>query len=157
MLVSTDTMLGLGGKMFHNVFSLFIFCKQRFKFYQNFLVFNVPCQGWGGGDVSYHLFISCIKIILKYSAYQCCMPPMADKLSSCCTVIDVWSTLEISGFRVLVWPTVTRSCQFYSISSSYVSVVIIRKHWKQEHWRCMVGDLWGFSNCRGFFKDFLIQ
>ena len=49
MLVSTDTMLGLGGKMFHNVLSLFIFCKQRFKFYQNFLVFNIPCQGWGGG------------------------------------------------------------------------------------------------------------
>ena len=89
MLVSTDTMLGLGGKLFHIVFSLFIFCKQRFKFYQNFLVFNIPCQGWGGGDVSYRLFISCIKIILKYSAYQCCMPPMADKLSSCCTVIDV--------------------------------------------------------------------
>ena len=51
MLVSTDTMLGLGGKMFHNVLSLFIFCKQRFKFYQNFLVFNIPCQGWGGGGM----------------------------------------------------------------------------------------------------------
>ena len=93
MLVTADTMLGLGGT-FHIVFSLFIFCKQRFKFCQIFQYFSIPCQGWGG-DVSYRLFISCIKIILKYSAYQCCMPPMADQLSSCCTVI-------------------TRSCQFYS-------------------------------------------
>ena len=79
MLVTTDNMLGLGGGMFHIVFSLFIYCKQRFKFCQIFLYFNIPCQGrTGGGDVSYRLFISCIKIILKYSAYQCCMPPMAD-------------------------------------------------------------------------------
>ena len=65
---------------------------------------------------------------------------------------------------------------FYPISSSYVSVVIIRKHWKQEHWkqerwkqehwkqehwkqehwRYIVGNFLGFSNCRGFFKDFQI-
>ena len=99
MLVTTDIMLGLGG-MFDTVFSLFIYCKQRFKFCQIFLYFNIPCQGRTGGNVSYRLFISCIKIILKYSAYQCCMPPMADSLSSCCTVIAVGSTLEIRGFSV---------------------------------------------------------
>ena len=49
MLVTTDTMLGLGGT-FHIVFSLFIFCKQRFKFCQIFQYFSIPCQGWGGGE-----------------------------------------------------------------------------------------------------------
>ena len=93
--------VGLGGNCFILSFLCLYFVNRVFYWiYQNFLVFNIPCQGWGGGDVSYRLFISCIKIILKYSAYQCCMPPMADQLSSCCTVIDIWSTLEIRGFSV---------------------------------------------------------
>ena len=55
---------------------------------------------------------------------------------------------------VIVRPTVTRSYRFYPISSRYVSVLIIRKHWKQEHWRYIVGDFLGFSNCRAFFRFF---
>ena len=65
---------------------------------QIFLCFNIPSQGWGGGMFLIVFSFSCIKIILKYSAYQCCIPPMADQLSSCCTVIDVGSTFEIRGF-----------------------------------------------------------
>ena len=32
----------------------------------------------GGGVFLIVFSFSCIKIILKYSAYQCCIPPMAD-------------------------------------------------------------------------------
>ena len=65
---------------------------------QIFLCFNIPSQGWGGGMFLIVFSFSCIKIILKYSAYQCCIPPMADQLSSYCTVIDVGSTFQIRGF-----------------------------------------------------------
>ena len=152
MLVSTDTMLGLGGKMFHNVLSLFIFCKQRFKFYQNFLVFNIPCQGWGGGGC----FLSSFHFMYQdYSKIFCI--PMLHAAHGRLVVKLLHSDWCRKYFRdqrflgVIVRPTVTRLYRFYPISSRYVSVVIIRKHWKQEHWRYIVGDFLGFSNFRGFF------
>ena len=148
MLVSTDTMLGLGGKLFHIVFSLFIFCKQRFKFCQIFLYFNTPCQGWGGG-VSYGLFILHTNVA--------CRPWQIS-----CQAVAQWLTYEVlQRLEVSQCPCLAYCNKIMSVLPNFfqlnVSVVIIRKHWKQEHWRCMVGDLWGFSNCRGFFKDFLIQ
>ena len=83
MLVTKDTMLGLWGMFLITDFSMLQYTK----------------SGMGGGGMFLIVFsFSCIKIILKYSAYQCCIPPMADYLSSCCTVIDVGSTFEIRGF-----------------------------------------------------------
>ena len=70
MLVSTDTMLGLGGKLFHIVFSLFIFCKQRFKFCQIFLYFKIPCQGLGGGE----FFLSSFHFMYQDYSKIFCIP-----------------------------------------------------------------------------------
>ena len=77
MLVTTDTLLGLGGERFILSFLCLYFVNRdssSVRFF-NTSIYHVRD---GGGSVSYRLFISCIKIILKYSAYQCCMPPMAD-------------------------------------------------------------------------------
>ena len=63
MLVTEDTMWGLGGMFLITDFSMLQYTKSGM-----------------GGDVSYRLFIFMyqLKIILKDSAYQCCIPPMAD-------------------------------------------------------------------------------
>ena len=45
-----------------------------------FSILQYTMLGMGGGGVS---------LLSFHSAYQCCMPPMADQLSSCCTVIDI--------------------------------------------------------------------
>ena len=76
MLVTTDTMLGLGGERFILSFLCLYFVNRdssSVRFF-NTSVYHVR----DGGESFLSSFISCIKIILKYSAYQCCMPPMAD-------------------------------------------------------------------------------
>ena len=142
--------------MFHIVFSLFIYCKTEIQALSDFSILQYTMSGTDGRG---GCFLSPFHFMYQdYSKIFCI--PMLHAAHGRLVVKLLHSDWCRKYFRdqrflsVIVRPTVTRSYRFYPISSRYVSVLIIRKHWKQEHWRYIVGDFLGFSNFRGFFRIF---
>ena len=140
MLVTTDIMLGLGGNVWYCLFFVYILYTE-IQVLSDFSILQYTMSGTDGGEC----FLSPFHFMYQdYSKIFCI--PMLHAAHGILVVKLLHSDWCRKYFRdqrflgVIVRPTVTRLYRCYPISSRYVSVVIIRKHWKQEHWRYIVGD-----------------